>query len=136
MEYSIEQITYQLTWPIRHEVMWPDKPIDYIKLPEDENGIHFAVWKNRKIVVVVSVFIDGNRAQFRKLATLESEQGKGYGSALINHLIEHLKHEKVRTLWCNARTDKTEFYKKFGLTETEQRFNRGGQDYVIMQKTL
>ncbi|MEQ9168841.1 MAG: GNAT family N-acetyltransferase [Fulvivirga sp.] len=136
MGYSIEQITYQLTWPIRHEVMWPDKAVDYIKLPDDENGIHFAVWKNRKIVAVVSVFIDGNKAQFRKLATLVSEQRNGYGSALINHLIAHLNHEDVSLLWCNARVDKTGFYEKFGLSKTSKKFNRGEQEYVIMEMNL
>ncbi|MTI38216.1 GNAT family N-acetyltransferase [Fulvivirga lutimaris] len=116
--------------------MWPDKSIDYIKLQNDEDGIHFAVWKNKEIVAVVSVFINKNKAQFRKLATLQNEQGNGYGSALINHIIAHLKHEKVNTLWCNARVDKTSFYKKFGLYETNEKFSRGQQEYIIMEMKL
>lgn len=136
MDYSIEQITYQLTWPIRHQVMWPDKPFDYIKLKNDEEGIHFAVWKNKNIVSVVSVFIENRKAQFRKLATLEEEQGNGYGSTLIEHIMAHLKHEEVDVLWCNARIDKTSFYKKFGLEETDEKFKRGDQEYVIMEKLV
>lgn len=116
--------------------MWPDKPIDYIKLSNDEEGIHFAVWKNKTIVAVVSVFIKDGHAQFRKLATLVSEQKKGYGSALISYIIAHLKHEPVSLLWCNARINKTDFYKKFGLVETDKRFIKEGQEYVVMQKSL
>lgn len=36
---------------------------------------------------------DDERAQFRKFATLQQEQGKGYGSQMLNYTIQE---EKIR----------------------------------------
>lgn len=65
---------------LRHEVMWPDEDFDYIKLKDDDAGIHFGLFKENMLISVVSLFVDKDEAQFRKFATLKSEQGKGYGS--------------------------------------------------------
>ncbi|MBX2873114.1 MAG: GNAT family N-acetyltransferase [Saprospiraceae bacterium] len=131
---EIKRITHQDTWPIRHQVMWPDKPIDYIKLTEDPQGLHFGLWIDNQIVSIVSAFIDNNEAQFRKFATLEEEQGKGYGSQLLAYLFEELSRLGVKRIWCNARLKKTTFYERFGMIKTNQYFSRGEVEYVIMEK--
>jgi N-acetylglutamate synthase-like GNAT family acetyltransferase len=64
---------------------------------------------------VVSLFMTGNTAQFRKFATERSEQGKGHGTALLLHMLSILPQHQVKTVWCNARKDKTAFYAKFGF---------------------
>jgi len=42
----------------------------------------------------------------------------------------------VKKIWCNARKNKGNFYKKFGLEETNTSFIKDGKDYVIMEKYL
>lgn len=133
MEASITQITSSQTWPLRHIVMWPDKPLDYIKLPNDDLGIHYGLFVEQRLVTVVSLFIDDNVAQFRKLATATSEQGKGFGTRLLSHLIIEAKHKGIKRLWCNARSDKAVYYERFGMKKTKQTFNKGGIDYVVME---
>ncbi len=135
-DFSIEQITYQLTWHVRQQVMWPDKPLDFVILPEDESGVHFAVWENRQIVSVVSLFINGKSAQFRKLCTLPEKQGKGYASALIGYIIQHLNHEEVEILWCNARIEKIRFYQKLKMQPSNNLFEKHGQHYTVMTLKL
>ena len=88
------------------------------------------------LVSVISLFIDGDDAQFRKFATLADQQGKGLGSALLEHLIKEAQSRGVRRLWCNARVDKTGFYERFGMTTTDHTFSKGGIDYVIMEVFL
>ena len=86
---KIEQISAAETWPLRHEVMWPEMPFDFIQLPEDKNGIHFGLYVNNDLKSVVSLFsTNTHTAQFRKFATKIEEQGKGYGSKLLLHLME------------------------------------------------
>lgn len=133
----IKQISAETTWPLRHLVMWPDLPFDFIKLPEDPNGIHFGLFKSEELLSIVSLFQTGEgTAQFRKFATMSAEQGKGYGSKLLAHLIEYAQKQRYHTLWCNARIDKTDFYKKFGMYETEKTYVKENVKFVILKKVL
>ncbi|RAJ33326.1 GNAT family N-acetyltransferase [Pedobacter cryoconitis] len=136
MGVIVKEIKAADTWDLRHRVMWPEKSIDYVKLEEDKNGLHFGLFKDELLVSVVSLFITGNEAQFRKFATDTKVQGNGYGTKLLQHLFLVAKQNKVETIWCNARVDKASFYKKSGMVETEQKFSKGGIDYVTMQKIL
>lgn len=116
--------------------MWPDKSLDHVKLPNDKHGIHYGLFSDDKMTSIVSAFITDNEAQFRKFATLNDEQGKGYGSKLLNHLFHELAKLEITKIWCNARTDKTRFYERFGMIETKRRFDKGGISYVIMEKSV
>lgn len=123
------------TWPLRHEVMWPDMPLDYVKLPQDEQGIHYGLFLDEELTSVVSLFVNGGEAQFRKLATKVSEQGKGFGKQLLSFLMDEINALEVHKVWCNARSDKASFYHKFGLKETAHSFVKNGQSYVVMKKS-
>lgn len=136
MGVIIKEIEGADTWDLRHRVMWPEKSIDYVKLEDDKDGIHFGLFNDEKLVSVVSLFITGKEAQFRKFATDPEVQGSGYGTKLLQHMLIVAQQNKVNTIWCNARADKASFYKKFGIAETDQKFSKGGIDYVMMQKTL
>lgn len=136
METTITKINKEEAWEIRHIVMWPEKDFDYIKLEDDDNGIHFGLYKEKKLISVISLFINEQEAQFRKFATLLEEQGKGYGSALLHCCLKEAKKLGVKRIWCNARENKTDFYKKFGLEETTFSFTKGGKSYVIMERIL
>lgn len=131
---SFHKIEASETWELRHRVMWSNKPLEYVKLPEDEKGIHFGLKKDEKLISVVSLFIENNQAQFRKFACEISEQNKGYGSKLLRYMFEQISNYEINRVWCNARINKTSYYKKFRMKETNQTFTKGGIDYVIMEK--
>jgi predicted GNAT family N-acyltransferase len=130
----ISEAPYNEVLAIRQQVMYPDKDTEYVKLPDDNMGLHIGVYENDVLVSVISVFLHGREVQFRKLATLQQEQGKGYASALMQWLIDYANDMKFDRLWCNARANATDFYKKFGYVETDERFSRDGYDYVIVEK--
>lgn len=132
---EIREIKAEDCWPIRHKVMWPNKDFEYIKLAKDQEGLHIGLYKDQHLISVVSCFIEGRSAQFRKFATLESEQGKGYGSKLLSFILEKLSHFSLDRVFCNARIEKSAFYEKFGMKKTDRLFERGGKSYVIMEKT-
>jgi GNAT superfamily N-acetyltransferase len=135
-EVQIEQIRFDLTWRIRHEVMYPDLPFDAIKLENDPNGIHFGLYTNDQLIAVVSLFKLGPAYQFRKFATRVSAQGKGYGTLLLKHIISHVKDAGAERLWCNARVSAAAFYSKFGFKETDQLSRNNDIDFVIMELQL
>jgi predicted GNAT family N-acyltransferase len=113
--------------------MWPNQSVDYVKLPNDSEGIHFGLFKGAQLVSVISAFISEDHAQFRKFATLTEEQGNGHGSLLLEHLISVLHQQNITKIWCNARIDKVHYYQRYGLKQTDKTFSKGGIDFVIME---
>ncbi len=136
MNIKINRISKQEVWPMRHKIMYPDHPFETIKLPKDDEGLHYGLFVNKKLVSVVSLFIIENKAQFRKLATEVEEQGKGYGTQLLNFLFEKVETLNVLSIWCNSRVNKADFYGKFGMIKTDKLYNKYGIDYVIVEKPL
>ena len=133
---EIKPIEASQTWPVRHEVMWPDRPFEFVQLEEDNLGLHFGVFEKEKLVSIVSCFIIEDEMQFRKLATLEEFQGKGIASVLLQYILDLAKEKKLSKVWCNARTHKKSFYEKFGMIETQQNFTKAGQEFTIMEVLL
>ncbi|NDV96958.1 GNAT family N-acetyltransferase [Dysgonomonas sp. 521] len=131
---TISEAPYQEVLLMRHRVMYPGKDIEYVKLPEDEKGLHIGVYEDDRLVSVMSIFLHGREVQFRKLATDTGMQGRGYASALMKWLIDYANDMKFDRLWCNARTNATGFYEKFGYEETDNRYSKDGYDYVVMEK--
>ena len=131
---EIKQITSFETLQIRHKVMWPNKPIEYVKLQNDEKGRHFGLFINGELTSIISLFLENEVVQFRKFATLNAYQGLGYGTMLLKNTIDLLEKEGIKKLWCNARVEKSKFYDKFNLKPTNTKFEKGGIKYVIMER--
>lgn len=133
---NIKAIEASQTWQIRHEVMWPDQPFEFVKLEEDNAGLHFGVFDQEKLVSIVSCFIVNDEMQFRKLATLEDFQGKGIASKLLEYILKLAKEKDLKKVWCNARTNKKSFYEKFKMIDTNKTFTKSGQEFTIMEILL
>jgi GNAT superfamily N-acetyltransferase len=136
MTTKIIEITADETLPIRHQVMWPSKSINYVKLPNDFEGRHYGIFLDEKLISVISLFITDTEAQFRKFATIKEYQGKGYGSLLLQEIFVMVKDISITKIWCNARQNKTDFYTKLGMVTTNRTFVKGGVDFVIMERIL
>ena len=113
--------------------MWPDQPLEFVQLEEDEFGLHFGVFIDEKQVSIVSCFISDDEMQFRKLATLPEYQGQGIASELLKHIFELACKKNLKRIWCNARSGKKSFYEKLGMKDTFQTFSKGGQEFTIME---
>jgi GNAT superfamily N-acetyltransferase len=134
--FEIKAITAAETWQLRHKVMWPNKPLEFVILPEDEDGFHYGLFEKERLVSVISLFKIGNEGLFRKFATDKDFQGKGYGSKLLNHLIKEAKLLNIICLFCSARTTAISFYEKFGMKLASDIVRKNGKDYVKMEIIL
>ncbi|RXM49207.1 GNAT family N-acetyltransferase [Flavobacterium sp. YO12] len=130
---EIKEIAASETWDIRHNVMWPDQPFEFVQLEEDNLGFHFGVFTSNKLVSIVSCFIVEEEMQFRKLATLQEYQGKGSASHLLKYIFQFAKEKNIKKVWCNARSNKKSFYEKFGMKDTFKTFTKAGQEFTIME---
>lgn len=124
------------THTLRHTVLWPDRSLDYVKLPEDALGQHFGAYVDGQLVSVISLFLDGGGARFRKFATNPSWQGKGIGSALLFYTIEAAKSAGATTIWCDARSTALSFYHRFGMDAEGDIFYKAEVPYLVMRRAL
>ena len=136
-QFSIEQIPPAATLRVRQAELYPKLLLKKLQLEEDEDGIHFGLFYQNKLTSVVSCFDRGNGViQFRKFATLKEFQHQGFGSALLTYIFAYAEEQKSHKIWCNARSTATNFYKKFGMVETDQKFSKDDIDYIILEKEL
>jgi GNAT superfamily N-acetyltransferase len=105
-------------------------------LENDPQGRHYGYYVEGELVSVISVFVEGGIAQFRKFATLEAYRGKGLGSKLFAYMLKELETLLVQVIWCNARLDAMAFYKRFGFEATGSPFEKGGVLYKKMSKSM
>lgn len=126
-------ITSLQTYPLRHQVLWPDKPLEFVKVPDDEVGFHFGYFVDGELVSVISLFINEQKvARFRKFATHPDFQRKGIGSQLLQYIFEKAVAWEATQIWCDARLDAKLFYKRFGMKQEGDIFYKGDISYIKM----
>lgn len=133
---NIRKISAEDTLQLRRDVLYPNESLEAVKVDHDEDGLHFGVFDQGQLVTVVSLFLDRDSAQFRKLATAPAAQGKGFGKAILAHLADICKKEKIKLLWCNARDTAVTFYDGLGYTKKGDYFVKGGITFVRMELPL
>jgi phosphoribosylformimino-5-aminoimidazole carboxamide ribotide isomerase len=133
---SIEQITPYLTHRLRRDVMYPEKKVFEMEMPEDIDGIHFGAFKDDKLVGVVSLFQTGTDFQFRKLAVDTSMQKMGIGNALLKYITDYAIENGGTRIWCNSRDSAIGFYQKAGFSKTGKYNLKDGINYTIMEKQI
>lgn len=133
---EIDIINHMDTLDIRHKVLWPQKHIDFCKLEDDPKGIHFGGFINGKLICVASIFIENNCARLRKFATFNEYQNRGYGTKMINYIINELIKTGSKIFWCDARVTAEGFYSRFGMSKKGKVFLKSDVEYIVMEREL
>ncbi|AKD56543.1 GNAT family N-acetyltransferase [Spirosoma radiotolerans] len=133
---TIQSITAEQTYPLRHSVLWPDKPLEYVKVDDDAAGYHFGAFQHEELIAVISLFVNGQESRFRKFATHPDFQRKGVGTLLLNHVIAEARRLGATLLWCDARLDAADFYRRFGMNAVSEVFYKGPIPYAKFSLTL
>ncbi len=133
---TIRKVPLDEILKMRQVVMYPTESLDFVRLDDDATGLHWGLYKDEDLISVISVFDRGSEVQFRKFATIPAEQGKGYGTKLLQFVMDWSMENKKRSIWCNARTSATALYRKFGMNSTGQRWLKYGIEFVKMEKQL
>lgn len=133
---EIREANLTEVWALRREVMYPEEDTSFVQLEEDDKGLHLGWYKDRELVSVISLFIRNGHLQFRKFATRKTEQGKGYGTALMNKVFAIAKERQCKSVWCNARRNATKFYTRWGMTESGNSWTKYGMEFIVMKNVL
>jgi GNAT superfamily N-acetyltransferase len=135
----IRAIAAEDTYPLRQAVLWPDKPLDFVKVADDADGQHFGAFRQTELVAVISLFGPGHDApggltRFRKFATHPDYQRQGIGSALLTHVFAEAIRLGASGIWCDARLDAAPLYQRFGMEPEGAVFYKGPIPYSRMSR--
>ncbi|MDH7461243.1 GNAT family N-acetyltransferase [Chitinophagaceae bacterium 26-R-25] len=136
MEKLIKDAPLEDVLEMRREVMYPAFSIGQVRLKDDEEGNHQGLYVDDNLIAVISVFVRNNIMQFRKFATKEAFQGKGYGTELLEYVMKLAKDRHCNSIWCNARVNAKKFYEKFGMQVTGDTWVQDGYEFIKMVKQL
>jgi GNAT superfamily N-acetyltransferase len=136
----IHSILPEQTYALRHSVLWPNKPLDYVKVENDHKGYHFGAFlpgpestepaQTDAPIAVISLFVAGPEARFRKFATHPDWQGFGIGTALLQHTFTEARRLGATHIWCDARLTAADFYRRFGMEAQGNVFYKGPIAYA------
>jgi len=129
-------------------VLWPDKDLAFVQLPEDGSGIHLVAFlMSEDLVAIISLFAEdiphvtgpdtGRTVRFRKFACDAKHQYQGIGSQLLEYVASLARsHMNGTLLWCDARTAILVWYQKRGFEEFGERLYKGPVEYVRVRREL
>lgn len=132
----IKEVPIEKIWQIRQQVMYPKETLEFVKLDDDALGRHLGLYQDDRLLSVISLFERDGAVQFRKFATISNEQGKGYGSRLLQYVMDWAIKNENKIIWCNARLSATSLYEKFGMQQTGNSWVKYGIEFIKMQKQL
>lgn len=142
MDFLIKQVSIEQIVPLRAKIL-RDGNIEKSNFPHDndETTFHLGIFENENIVSVASVYKEnakdtpGTGYRLRGMATEPEFQNKGYGSAVLNYLIEKVKGLNGDYIWCNARSTAVNFYLKnnFEIISDEFEMPDIGPHFVMMR---
>jgi phosphoribosylformimino-5-aminoimidazole carboxamide ribotide isomerase len=131
---QIQEVSLEMVWQLRREVLFPNRNLERVKLADDHLGEHWGVYVDEQLISVISFFEAGGVGRFRKFATRVGWQRKGYGSRLLDHIVKLAVAAGNKSIWCNARTTALQLYERFGMRQVGEIWEENGYTYVKMEK--
>ena len=130
---------------LRNEVLWPHKSFDQCLLETDflPSTFHFGVKVEGLTVATVTLQrektdkLDSSKGsskdvsqdalqekqyRLRAMAVREGYRGQGFGDAIVEAGLEHLRKLGVEVVWCDARVAALNFYRRLRFNEIEEEY--------------
>ena len=145
MRHDIRQIAAADARPLRHRMLRPHQPPESLVYPSDDHPLSFnaGAFLQDQLVGIASVapepcplLPDIDAWRLRGMATLPEVQRQGYGAALIQRCIAHIRAHDGHILWCHGRTSALPFYRAQGFAPLGDEFLTPGTGphYVCVLK--
>jgi ribosomal protein S18 acetylase RimI-like enzyme len=116
---------------LRNEVLWPHKTFENCILETDRlpTTFHFGVQLDGLTVATVTLQQEGSskllqekQYRLRAMAVREGYRGQGFGDAIVEEGLKHLKEMGVEVVWCDARVAALNFYRRLQFQELEEEY--------------
>ncbi len=116
---------------LRNEVLWPHKSFEQCVLETDHlpSTFHFGVKVEGLAVATVTLQQEKNQRlqeekqyRLRAMAVREGYRGQGFGDAIVESGLNHLRELGVEVVWCDARVAALNFYRRLHFNELEEEY--------------
>jgi predicted N-acetyltransferase YhbS len=116
---------------LRNEVLWPHKTFENCILETDRlsTTFHFGIQIEGLTVATVTLQQEkSHRLQqekqyrLRAMAVREGYRGQGFGDAIVEAGLNHLRELGVEVVWCDARVAALNFYRRLHFNELEEEY--------------
>ena len=148
---DVRPITAEQTRPLRGEILRPGQPPEALVYYGDTGPgtFHAGAFEDGELVGTATVHPEPmpvapeadvdvtNAFRLRGMATKQHLQGRGYGRAVLERCIEHVRASGAEVLWCNARTGARGFYERLGFETVGDEFEiEGIGPHYVMWKAV
>ena len=148
---DVRPITPEQTRPLRAEILRPGQDPETLVLHGDDipGSFHAGAFEDGTLVCTATVYPEpmpiapeadvdvSNAFRLRGMATKAHLQGRGYGRAVLERCIEHVRDSGADVLWCNARTGALGFYRRLGFETVGDEFEiEGIGPHFVMWKAV
>jgi ribosomal protein S18 acetylase RimI-like enzyme len=129
--YKARQIQSEEIQQLRNEVLWPHKTFENCILETDRlsTTFHFGVQIEGLTVATVTLQQEKNQRlqqekqyRLRAMAVREGYRGQGFGDAIVEAGLNHLRELGVEVVWCDARVAALNFYRRLQFEELEEEY--------------
>ena len=143
---DVKQIDFRDTYPIRHKMLRPGRPIETCHFEGDDDDLtfHLGAYVDETLASVASFFLkshpsitdEAHQYQLRGMATLPEHQRKGLSRALLKTAFPIIQNNHVKLVWCNARVEAAGFYETVGFKKVSDIFEIPdvGPHYLMVKK--
>jgi ribosomal protein S18 acetylase RimI-like enzyme len=128
---------------LRNEVLWPHKSFEQCVLETDHlpSTFHFGVKVDGLTVATVTFqqeksdklkqdsskdvsqyALQEKQYRLRAMAVREGYRGQGFGDAIVEAGLNHLRELGVEVVWCDARVAALNFYRRLHFNELEEEY--------------
>jgi predicted N-acetyltransferase YhbS len=116
---------------LRNEVLWPHKTFENCILETDRlsTTFHFGIQIEGLTVATVTLQQEKNQRlqeekqyRLRAMAVREGYRGQGFGDAIVEAGLNHLRELGVEVVWCDARVAALNFYRRLHFNELEEEY--------------
>jgi GNAT superfamily N-acetyltransferase len=121
---AVLQIPVEQTRTLRQSVLRPHESLEQLAADEPADVYAVGVSSDGAVVAVGFVAPDGPPGSWRvrAMATAAEARGSGFGSAVLEALVCHVREHGGMRVWCNARTPARAFYERAGFHTTSDEF--------------
>ena len=117
---------------LRNEVLWPHKTFENCILETDRlsTTFHFGIQEDGLTVATVTLqqektvtLQQEKQYRLRAMAVREGYRGQGFGEAIVESGLNHLRELGVEVVWCDARVAALNFYRRLQFEELEEEYD-------------
>lgn len=121
---QVKQIDAKDTYRVRSTMLRPGLELTHCHFDGDFDDLtfHLGAYDSDVLASVASFYLRSHKDfkeeyqyQLRGMATLKDYQHRGYSRSLLKTAFPLIKANHVNLLWCNAREEAVDFYKKAGF---------------------